>query len=133
MQPTEFTFVVPGRPQAKQRPRFSRRGKLAFTSKLTLAAERAWREAALEAVPGGWPTDAEYELDMVFVYKDRRAVADLDNLVKVADGLNPRRRKKVLLEKPFVWDDDRQVVSIIARREIGSEAQTIVTVRVVDR
>lgn len=127
----EFTFIVYGRPQAKQRPRFSRRGKLTFTSKATKDAERNWRLAAQAAVPEGWPTDAKYELEMLFVYPDRRSTADLDNLIKVIDGLNPLRRRKVLVEKPFVWEDDRQVVKIAAERIVGSPARSEITVRVV--
>jgi crossover junction endodeoxyribonuclease RusA len=108
---------VPGKPQAKQRPRIGRNGHV-YTPKETVAYEKLVGESWLAAGGGLVPKGTAVEV-VVHVYGDRveievneaeglkaTARADLDNIAKsVLDGLNG-----------VAWDDDRQVAKIIVIR-----------------
>ncbi len=127
----QISFRVPGKPTPKARPRLGRGGRV-FTPKSTLDHELRVKVACSQAIPKGWPVDAEYEIICLFNYKNRRSLADVDNLVKlVCDALNPKRYRKKLVEKPTVWEDDVQVSRISAGRFVtGDDESTIVTIRV---
>jgi crossover junction endodeoxyribonuclease RusA len=108
---------VDGKPQAKQRPRVGRGGRV-YTPKETRDYEQlvaaAWRAAGGPCLPKG--TAAEVT---IHVYRDRVEVsvevadglpatarADLDNLAKsVLDGLNG-----------VAFDDDRQIAKLTVVR-----------------
>jgi Holliday junction resolvase RusA-like endonuclease len=104
----KFTFRVPGTPTAKARPRVYR-GR-AFTPAKTAAYEQRVWEAAEPHIPADWPYDAEYDVQMVFTFKNRLH-GDIDNHIKTIDGLNPNR-----YGRKGVWWDDKQVRSIAAHR-----------------
>ena len=108
---------IPGRPQAKQRPRVGRGGHV-YTPKETREYEQlvahTWRAAGGVCLPKGTPAEVT-----IHVYKDRVEVevgvaeglpptarADLDNLAKsVLDGLNG-----------VAFDDDRQIAKLTVVR-----------------
>lgn len=102
-----LTFVVPGDPASKARPRFSGKGSKTrtYTPEATKAAEElvAWK--AREA---GWrrPPDPESGFGLLCVFftatYQRR---DVDNMLKlVSDGLNK-----------IVYADDSQITEVSAR------------------
>ena len=90
------TFVIPGRPKPKGRPRFARGH--AYTPESTRAAEREVIDMFELACPLWEPTieDVRLTLDVYFQYG---RVADLDNVAKlISDALNG-----------YAYVDDRQI------------------------
>lgn len=108
----EYTFVVPGRPRVKERPRHGRNGRV-YTPRETLE-----REKMVAAVYGGPKFEGPVVVDVTFG-QDNTSVTiieldqeptklrgDIDNYVKlILDALNG-----------VAWDDDRQVVILTAAK-----------------
>lgn len=131
-EPTVITFQLFGVPSAKSRPRFYN-GR-AVTDAKTKEAEQSILAAYLVAVGQREPHDGAVTVDFVATFaaapswaKWRRNLAtaghlphtarpDLDNLVKILDGLNG-----------VAWIDDSQIVAINAVKQYGATASTHVT------
>lgn len=114
-------FSVPGRPQGKGRPRFSRRSGTVYTPKKTMEYEEKIRKAYLEAggkkysspivvivnayflVPASWSKSIRRSaLNGVF----RPGRPDIDNILKaVMDALNG-----------IAYLDDKQVVECLCSK-----------------
>jgi Holliday junction resolvase RusA-like endonuclease len=77
-----FFFIVLGDPISKARPRSNSFGRT-YTPHRTRNAERAVREAAVQAFPFSEPFGAPVGVRLVFHCKTRRRV-DWDNLAKLA-------------------------------------------------
>ncbi len=110
-------IVVPGKPQGKGRPRFSRATGRAFTPEPTVRYENLVRYAAHEAmagapmlvealrlqivahieVPASW--SARKRQDALWGLIMPEVKPDFDNIAKIVDALNG-----------VVWDDDKRVV-----------------------
>lgn len=98
-----FRFVVPGKPQPKQRARRGIGGRF-YTPPETrayhgLVKTFAWAAMAKAGLMrrGAWPLDARYRVSVV-IYPASLHVPDGDNVLKcVQDGLNG-----------LAWADDRQ-------------------------
>ena len=83
------TFIVPGQPRSKGRPRFSRQG-YAYTPKTTRDAETAVLDAFELACPLWEPTIELCRLSVDASYKGK-VTGDGDNVYKlVADALQGR-------------------------------------------
>lgn len=106
-----YSFIAEGKPQVKQRPRMTRRGRV-FTPEKTLLAEQA--VAAQYKGPlfeGPVAVEMRFGIDYIGIhiadldYQPIKGLrGDLDNYVKmVADGLNG-----------IAWNDDRQIKSVYA-------------------
>lgn len=122
---TAISFVVPGTPIPKARPRVY--GKRTITDPRTVAYEALVRMHALKARQLAkrsgiaWPLNAEYRVSIRFFVPDKRR-RDVDNLLKsVLDACNA-----------VLWDDDSQVSHIEAARQPaglrGAEAAVLVEV-----
>lgn len=128
-----ITFIIPGKPFGKQRPRFSRRSGRAYTPAKTIEHEAAIAAAAKEHFPE--PLDGPIKLVVAAVFeppkswsKTKKAehlgrshmqAPDADNIVKaVADGLIGTSYK-----------DDRQVAAMEVVKVWGPSARTVITVR----
>lgn len=126
------TFVIPGKPFAKQRPRFSRRNGRAFTPAETISFERQvgiiasehFREpitgpvrlkiAAVFEPPKSWSKKKTAE----HMNRSHTQKPDLDNVVKaVSDGLNR-----------IAFADDSQIAACELVKVWGPDARTVVTV-----
>lgn len=94
----ERYFVVPGRAQAKQRPRLYR--GVAYTPEATRLYEAKMRDCYLEAHGDLEPLTGDVVLE-VRVYFNKRNHGDLDNYLKCCDGVNK-----------VAWIDDKQVKEI---------------------
>jgi Holliday junction resolvase RusA-like endonuclease len=93
-------FSVPGRPQAKERPRMSY-GR-AYTPKKTKEYE-AKVYANYKAKHGSKPKLTGLLRVEVFIYFDKNNHGDVDNYIKIAlDGLNGA-----------AWNDDKQVREVV--------------------
>lgn len=113
-------FTVPGEPVAKGRPRFTRTG-FAYPDKKTDRYENLVRLAYTEAFPERKPAEGPVAVAIRAYFpplkswsKKKKTAAlsdnvpkvtkpDLDNLVKILDGLNK-----------IAWLDDAQIYSIEA-------------------
>ena len=117
----KLSFTVFGPPTPKQRPRMTRRG-VVFTPAKTLEHEARWAEAARGAMAEldfEWPLAADYKLTVAFFMPTKR-MADVDNLVKCADGLNC-----------VTFYDDVMISDIVASRRYDKQnPRTEVTLEV---
>ena len=126
------TFEIPGKPFAKQRPRFSRKSGQAYTPKATESYESLVRAKALPLVPK--PLIGPVIVEIIASFepaaswsKKRRAEAmcrphtqrpDRDNIEKaILDGLNR-----------VAFEDDAQVFDGRTTKCWGPVAKTVVTV-----
>ena len=88
-----ISFVVPGKPQPKQRARkgVSWSGKVIwYTPKETVIFEKsvAWQAMFALAQHEDWPKDAKYKISVFAFFPDSRR-RDFDNVIKsVLDGMN---------------------------------------------
>lgn len=126
---TVISFVVPGNPQGKGRPRVGKVGGHArmFTPQKTVAYENLIAMAGAEAMQGCAPLQGPVLLEMAMIHgvpaswsRKRREGAlagdimptvkcDADNCLKaVCDALNG-----------VVWRDDTQVVNVMLTKRYG--------------
>lgn len=127
-------LVIPGTPTAKGRPRFYN-GR-AVTDAKTRAAEQSVLSVWLYTTNGSRTAhEGPVSLEVVATFstpaswpKWRREAAeagewphlskpDLDNLLKVVDGLNG-----------VAWKDDSQLTRVSGRKQYGMEATTTITI-----
>ncbi len=131
-----LTFTVPGDPVPQPRHKITARGPFAHAYIPKGHAIHAYRaaiaKAAIEA--GATPTDAE-PLTLVLVLQFERPKShwnksglkknapklprpDVSNCIKgIEDALNG-----------VAWHDDQQVATVIARKQFGNEAMTVVKI-----
>ena len=129
-------LVIPGKPFAKQRPRFSRRSGRAFTPKATVSFESVVRSLAQAKFPAPLEGAVSVEVQAVFEppaswSKKKRAAfvgqwhtqrPDRDNLEKaILDGLNR-----------IAFADDSQVAHGTSSKKWGETAETRVVIRALD-
>lgn len=55
-------FLVPGNPQGKERPRFTRNGHIVYTPSTTVAYEKLIRTFARRAMPENWDPNGAYQV-----------------------------------------------------------------------
>lgn len=104
----ELRFEIPGRPVTWQRT--NRVGARQVKSREQRAAIRLYRATAQRALPPGWPTDAEYAVEVVGYWPDRR-YGDTDRLVShVLDAL-----------ERAAYVADRQVSCVAGVRRLDRE------------
>ena len=127
-------IIIPGKPIAKARPKFARRGKFVTTYNPQESAEGKWIALAIGQIER--PLDGPIVLECQFVMpipksatkKQRSAMQagdikhtkkpDLDNCCKfVKDCLND-----------LAWRDDSQVVQLVAVKQYGAEPCTWIRV-----
>jgi crossover junction endodeoxyribonuclease RusA len=95
------SFVIPGRPVPKQRPRVGKGGKI-YTPKKSRDYEETVGWAGKRVFKN--PYDGPVSLQVKVYLADSRSRGDLDNYVKsIQDGLNK-----------IAWRDDRQVTRLKA-------------------
>jgi Holliday junction resolvase RusA-like endonuclease len=126
------TFVIPGRPFGKQRPRFSRKSGRAFTPAETVSYERTVAMIAMLHFPTPITGPVRLEVHAMFKpaaswsLKKRNAAQgqphvqkpDLDNLIKgVSDALNR-----------IAFADDSHISEIRCSKEWGECDQIAVSV-----
>lgn len=135
-----ISFVVPGRPIPKERPRATKTGRM-ITPKKTRTAEKAIGGLARAAMRGRNPMTCAIRLNIVFVFaipsgwnkSTRNAAlegrvwhvtpADLDNMTKlVSDACNE-----------VVWADDGQVAIITVGKRYGSPERSEVTISAIEQ
>lgn len=125
-----------GKPIAKKRPRFARRGKFVMTyndqeteeGKFFLQVQQQWKEPPLEGavqlfcdffmpIPKG--TSKKKRAQMISGDIPHIKKPDLDNLAKfVKDCLNS-----------LIWKDDSQVIMLYAIKHYGEEPMTMIDVK----
>lgn len=128
---TALSFIVPGQPVPKARPRVTSRG--VWTPARTKAYEAFVRGFALQArqriKAAGivWTLSARYSVEIDLYGAD--AQADVDNVAKsILDACGTKR-------KPLLWHDDAQVDRLVVERhhEDGSGVGARAIVRIIAR
>lgn len=98
-----MTFIVPGKPIPKARPRVMR-GGWTFTPQKTKDFEKFVSFHAMAAMVRNWKKDVSYRVALSFFGAHPRS--DFDNLAKaISDALNG-----------VVWNDDCQVIEATIRK-----------------
>lgn len=133
-----LAFTIVGTPTPKGRPRFTRTGH-AYTPAKTKVAEQGVLAAYLVASRNRQPHVGPVVVTIVAIFepptswslkKKQRALSggiahtskpDLDNLVKIIDGLNGR-----------AWVDDSQIVRVIAEKAYGHTARTEIAISFIE-
>lgn len=127
-----ITFEIPGKPFAKQRPRFSRANGRAFTPKETVSFERTVGMLAAQHFPQ--PIDGPVKITIRATFEPPQSWSkkktaehlnrphtqrpDLDNIGKaICDGLNR-----------IAFADDSQIAEMNVRKVWGPAARTVVIV-----
>ena len=126
----KIEFVVYGKPQGKQRPRFSRRSNSVYTPKNTQTYERqiakAYRAAANGLSFGDKPVDIWITAVFAKAKTSKKEYPtikpDIDNIQKaVFDGLNG-----------VAYNDDKQIVTAVIHKCFcmldGEEPRLLITV-----
>lgn len=111
-----FSFIVPGMPVGKERPRKGKHGF--YTPKKTKDYEENIRLSAISALNRTqkqysdfkWDKSGSYKIEIYLYYKDQpKRIPDLDNVAKcVLDALNKS-----------IFDDDILVNKLLIRRDKG--------------
>jgi Holliday junction resolvase RusA-like endonuclease len=134
---TSITIIIPGKPQGKARPRFTRTGHV-YTPAKTRQYELDIRTCAFKAAGRGWNIlEGPIGLDFKAVFPIPKSWSkakgvqamfnqvmpttkpDADNILKAAmDGLNAT-----------IYKDDKQVVLVSGRKCYGLEPRLELTVR----
>lgn len=150
-----LTFNVPGEPQGKARPRFSRAGKgvRTYTPATTQKYEELVRYCAVSARQqekvNPISTDMSISIKAYFKvptsYSKKRRhnclaglerpskKPDSDNIAKIVlDGLNPKVKKSKSLHKMIclqqgLYQDDKQVVSLSVEKWYAEEPRVVIT------
>lgn len=135
MTTNQIKLIIPGKPVAKGRPRFTKAGRT-YTDAKTKAAEdnlkQIWKTqnpdlpvhagsitismvATFEPAQS-WP---KWKQDLAVIGDlPHQSKPDLDNLFKILDGLNG-----------VAWVDDCQIISANVRKEYGPVAQTTILIK----
>ena len=125
-------IILDGKPVAKSRPRFTKRG-FAYTPPTTVEYEKALKAEAESEMNGRPPMECPVRVRLEYWFpipksyskKKREELIgqphtkkpDLDNLVKTLDALNG-----------VVFKDDSQIVDIRAQKMYGEVPYTIIEV-----
>ncbi|MBP2058614.1 Holliday junction resolvase RusA-like endonuclease [Lactobacillus colini] len=144
-----FTFIVPGKPQGKERPRSGRNGHF-YTPKKSHMYEDLVRYNAKEEYSKVYentrPLECAVSVDIVAVYeipksypKKRKEACmsgqelptkkpDSDNIIKsILDGMNPKKKHKLMLIEG-IYKDDSQVTACSLKKEYGANPEVRVRV-----
>lgn len=150
-----LTFVIPGEPQGKARPRFSRAGKgvKTYTPTATQKYEALVRYCAVSARQKEKvkPISADMSISIKAYFKIPTSYSkkrkynclegierpskkpDSDNIAKIVlDGLNPKMKRSKVLHKMVclqqgLYLDDKQVVSLKVEKWYAEEPRVVVT------
>lgn len=136
---TNISFIVPGAPVGKGRPRFAKRGNFvqAYTPEKTASYENLVKMAAAKAMAGRQIIIGAVCVGIhLFVTppaswsqkKQREAISgsgifptskpDVDNVIKgIFDAMNE-----------IVWKDDKQVVDVVVSKRYCTTARAVVEV-----
>jgi len=99
-----ISFVVPGEPIPKGRPRVTKSGKT-YTPRRTMLGEELVQSCFRQSYPGVSSLYQEFEVHLTFFRRSKRKT-DLDNLAKlVLDALNG-----------LIWDDDWQITKLVLEK-----------------
>ena len=123
-----YTFVIPGKPVAKGRPRFAMRGikAIAYTPDKTKQWERDARLIIKAGMKGKPPLEGPVYGDFFFFMpkpkkmkrKHHTIKPDIDNFIKSAfDAMNG-----------IVFVDDAQIVRMTARKEYSDDPRVVIHV-----
>jgi len=134
---TNLSITIPGKPIAKKRPRFARRGKFVQTYNCQETEEGRFMFSIMAQLPEGWQvvqgpvrleclfmmpipkTSRKKALDMAMGNIRHTKKPDVDNCAKfLKDCCNG-----------ILWRDDSQVYSLYATKFYAENPQTVITVR----
>ena len=134
----DLTITIPGKPIAKKRPRFARRGKFVTTYNCQETEEGRFMFSLMAQLREGWqPIQGPVRLEALFMMpiptsasRKKRLDMALGNIrhVKKSDTDN---LLKFLMDcaNGILWKDDSQVFSIYATKFYAETPGTTITIR----
>lgn len=137
--PGSIQITIPGKPIAKKRPRFARRGKFVTTYNDQETEEGKFIVLVMEQIKSQIPAllETAISLHCEFVF-ELPAAAKKSEKEKVIKGEQPPHLKKPDLDNlikfvkdclnQVVWRDDSLVNAISARKYYGKSAKTYINI-----
>lgn len=130
-----YSFVVPGKPQGKARPRFDSRRKVTYTPQKTKDYEELVRSSFIMSCKGGAPLEGALRARIIAFFSIPKSATksvqkamvdgeiyptlkpDLDNIIKsVLDALNG-----------YAYKDDAAIVDVSAVKMYSNFPKVLVT------
>ena len=132
-----ISFVVPGAPTGKGRPRFTKTGH-AYTPKETVSRENLIASEAMRA----WrrpPSDEAFTLSVLCIlpipksWPLKKRLAAIEGALPAASGVDADNALKSVGDalNQIVWRDDRQVIRATVEKRYGETPATHVRVEIV--
>lgn len=135
-----FIFAVPGKPMAKQRPRFSRATGTAYTPKQTANYENLIRLAFAERYPAHVPTDDPVTLKVCAVYPIPKSWTKKKQIQAVNGEIFPGKPDVDNIQKAvqdagnnLIWLDDAQIHEGTTVKRYGEHPGLTVLVEIEER
>lgn len=135
-----FYFVIPGEPQGKARPRFSRRNGQSYTPDKTVAYEELVRQRFLQTANGErFTDDAEISAHIFANYAVPKSTSRRKKAAMLNDEIRPTKKPdtdniaKIILDaiNGIAYKDDAQVVHLQVEKHYAETG--CVTVSLVDQ
>jgi Holliday junction resolvase RusA-like endonuclease len=133
----DLTITIPGKPIAKKRPRFARRGKFVTTYNCQETEEGRFALSVMAQLPEGFkPLLGALRLSCDFnmpipTSATKRQKAEIDigirKHVKKPDASNMIKFIEDVLNG-IVWNDDSQVVQLEARKLYSHQPSTVIEI-----
>ena len=129
-------IIIPGKPIAKKRPRFARRGKFVVTysdqeteeGKVLFHIQQQWKEAPITgpitlklffAMPVPDSTSNKKKVAMIQDEIHHVKKPDLDNLIKFVKDCG----------NEIIWKDDSQIIELSAKKFYGENPSTVILLK----
>lgn len=128
---------LPGQPHGKGRPRFNTKTGAVYTDAETATYERALAMVAKGAMIGRKPFDGPVSVSIIahlgvpFSWPKKKRAQAIGGEIKPTTGCDTDNYCKAALDgiNGIVFNDDRQVVELLALKAYSSDPALIITVR----
>jgi Holliday junction resolvase RusA-like endonuclease len=136
----ELTITIPGKPIAKKRPRFFRKGQYVGTYNDQRTEEGRWLYEATRQIPNEWiPLKTPIKTTMVFYMqrpKSHYGTGKNSNILKKSAPLSHTSKPDIDNLQKMVYDclnrvawvDDSCVCEVVSRKEYSDTPRTEITI-----
>jgi len=134
----DLTITITGKPIAKKRPRFARRGKFVTTYNCQETEEGRFMFSIMAQLPEGWqPIQGPVRLEALFMMPIPSSVSNKKRLDMALGNIRHTKKPDVDNCAKFLkdccngilWRDDSQVYSLYATKFYAETPGTTITIR----